>query len=102
MENSTREQMQYRRRRPSREACLRPEFAELYPSLRAGEWIPAAVVADRVLADSLLRGSETAIRGRVLLERHFEFRGGSARGGEREGVRRPASEEEDRWQPVSH
>jgi hypothetical protein len=87
MENPTQEQTQYRRRRFSREACLRPEFAELYPGLRAGEWIPAAVIADRVLADSLLHGTDTAIRGRVLRESHFVFRGGSARGGEREGIR---------------
>ena len=33
-----------------REARLRSEFAALYPGLRAGEWAPAAVVADRVLA----------------------------------------------------
>ncbi|HEX5576179.1 MAG TPA: hypothetical protein VFX42_09920, partial [Gemmatimonadales bacterium] len=56
------------RRRQSREARLRPEFANLYPGLRPDEWASAAVMADRVLADSLLRGSETAIRGRVLLE----------------------------------
>ena len=36
-----------------REARLRPKFAALYPGLGAGEWAPAAVVADRVLAQSL-------------------------------------------------
>lgn len=70
-----------------REARLRPEFAQLYPGIRAGEWCAAAVLADRVLADSLLRGSDTAIRGRVLLDAHFDFRGGTSLGGEREGVR---------------
>jgi hypothetical protein len=73
--------------RQVREARLRPEFAELYPGLRAGEWVSAAVVADRVLADALLRGTEMAIRGRVLLAAHFEFRGGGSQGGERDGVR---------------
>ena len=51
-----------------REARLRPEFAACYPGLRAGEWAPAAVVADRVLAQSLLRASDGIVRGRVLLE----------------------------------
>jgi hypothetical protein len=70
-----------------REARLRPEFAALYPELRAGEWAPAAVVADGVLAQSLLRASDGTIRGRVLLEVHFEFRHGGAPGGERHGLR---------------
>jgi hypothetical protein len=74
-------------RRHSREARLRPEFVNLYPSLRAGEWAPAAILADRVLAGFLIRGSATALRGRVLLDIHFEFRGGESEGGEREGVR---------------
>ena len=73
--------------RHAREARLRPEFAEFYPGLRAGEWVSAAVLADRVLADALLRGMGMAIRGRVLLAAHFEFRGGQSRGGERHGVR---------------
>ena len=71
----------------SREARLRPEFAALYPGLRVGEWAPAAVVADRVLAQSLLRASDGTVRGRVLLEAHFEFRHGRSLGGERHGLR---------------
>jgi hypothetical protein len=70
-----------------REARLRPEFAALYPGLRVGEWAPAAVVADRVLAQSLLRASDGSFRGRVLLEAHFEFRHGTSLGGERHGLR---------------
>ena len=77
---------------PSREARVRPEFASLYPGLRSGEWASAATVADRVLAAWLMRGSETAIRGRVLLDAHFEFRGGGSEGGERTGVRIVAGE----------
>lgn len=76
------------RRRRSREARLYPQFAHLYPDLRAGEWVSAATMADRVLAGSLIRGGESAIRGRVLLDAHFEFRGGESEGGVREGVRR--------------
>jgi hypothetical protein len=73
--------------RQAREARLRAEYMELYPGLRPGVWEPAAVLADRLLAESLLRGSETALRGRVLLEAHFEFRGGASQGGERDGMR---------------
>jgi hypothetical protein len=70
-----------------REARLRPEHAHTYPEIRPERWEPAATLADRVLAGWLLRGNLLAIRGRVLLDEHFEFRGGSGRGGEREGAR---------------
>jgi hypothetical protein len=70
-----------------REARLRPEWGELYPALRAGKWESAAVLADRRMADSLLRGTGTALHGRVLPDAHFDFRGGAARGGERASVR---------------
>jgi hypothetical protein len=73
--------------RQPREARVRQEFAALYPGLRLGEWAAAAVVADRVLADCLLRGRATAIRGRVLPDAHFEFRGSGSESGERSGVR---------------
>jgi len=73
--------------RQPREARLRPGNSELYPGIRAGEWRTAAILADQVLAGLLLRGVDAALRGRVLLETHFEFRGGSTTGGEREGVR---------------
>jgi hypothetical protein len=74
-------------RQVPREARLRPEHAHRYPGVRPERWEAAAIVADRVLAGWLLRGNDIAIRGRVLLEAHFEFRGGSERGGEREGAR---------------
>lgn len=73
--------------RTIREAQLRPEYAELYAGFRPGEWENAAVLADRLLADQILRGSGTALRGRVLVDAHFEFRGGVSQGGEREGMR---------------
>ena len=72
----------------AREASLLPEHAPLYPGIPAGEWLPAAVLADRVLAGRLLRGACSALHGRALVEEHFEFRGGDAgRRGEREGYR---------------
>lgn len=79
-----------------REARLRPEWAELYPALSAGEWESAAVLADRLMADSLLRGTGMALQGRVLSDAHFDFRGGAARGGERAGVRLQSSVGVDR------
>jgi len=71
----------------AREARLRPEQAHRYPWIRPGEWQPAAMLADRVLAGHLLRGRDDVIWGRVLVEAHFEFRGGSARAGERAAIR---------------
>lgn len=68
-----------------REARLRAEHSHRYPGVRPERWEPAATVADRVLAGWLLRGSLIALRGRVLQDAHFEFRGGSERGREREG-----------------
>jgi hypothetical protein len=70
-----------------REACLRSGHGSLYPGLIAGEWKTAAVLADQILAARLLRGTPAAVKGRVLPESHFAFRGGISTGGEREGVR---------------
>ena len=59
-----------------REARLRPEFADLYPTLTPGQWEPAARIAEVVLARFLLSQiSEVPLEDRVLDERHFEFRG---------------------------
>lgn len=59
-----------------REARLRPEFADLYPTLTPGQWEPAARIAEVVLARFLLMQiSEAPLQDRVLDERHFEFRG---------------------------
>lgn len=70
-----------------REARLLPAGVGLYPGIHPGEWRPAAVLADQVLAGWLIRGLGTAILGRVLLNEHFEFRGVGTPGGERGGVR---------------
>jgi hypothetical protein len=59
-----------------REARLRPEFADLYPTLTPGHWEPAARIAEVVLARFLLSQiSEAPLQDRILDERHFEFRG---------------------------
>ena len=59
-----------------REARLRPEFADIYPTLTPGQWEPAARVAEVVLARLLLLEiSEAPLHDRLLNEEHFEFRG---------------------------
>jgi len=61
-----------------REARLRPEFADLYPGLTAGQWLPAARIAEAVLANVLLQQmGEGPAPDRLLPEAHFEFRGGT-------------------------
>lgn len=67
-----------------REARLRPEFADLYPSLTPGQWEPAARVAEAVLARLLLMEiTEAPIQDRTLNEDHFEFRGATPDGAPR-------------------
>jgi len=67
-----------------REARLRAEFADLYPTLTAGQWEPAARVAEAVLARLLLLEiSDAPLQDRVLREEHFEFRGESPDGAPR-------------------
>lgn len=63
-----------------REARLRLEFAELYPSVPANQWIPAAEAGAKVLFAILAQDPTRALPARVLNARHFEFRGGWDRG----------------------
>ncbi|MGH7528646.1 MAG: hypothetical protein ACREMX_18280 [Gemmatimonadales bacterium] len=59
-----------------RQARLKPEFAHLYPGIPPGEWQPAAVMADRVLALRLQAGKAgEVLRDRALSGEHFEYRG---------------------------
>jgi len=62
----------------SRETRVRAGFGHLYPELRPG-W-DAAQNAARRLADRLLarQGYAALLKGRVLADEHFEFRGGSS------------------------
>jgi hypothetical protein len=71
---------------PRREARLRPEHARRYPGIVPDVWDSAAVIADRVMADGLLRGAAVGWRSRILHDAHFEFRGGQH--GPRERPRR--------------
>ena len=76
-----------------REARLRPEFADLYPTLTPGQWEPAARVAEVVLARLLLLEiSEAPFQDRILNEEHFEFRGETPDGAPRHTHSRVADE----------
>jgi hypothetical protein len=59
-----------------RQALLKSGFAHLYPGIPPGEWQPASVMVDQVMA--LRPGgahASSSARRRVLDGRHFEFRG---------------------------
>jgi hypothetical protein len=60
----------------SREARLRPEFAQSYPPLTPDVWESATVVTQKVIAWRLQYGLGGLFRwDRVLNPEHFEFRG---------------------------
>lgn len=58
-----------------RQALLKSGSAHLYPGIPPGEWQPAGVMADMVLALRNGSSQKSLPRDRVLDERHFEFRG---------------------------
>jgi len=67
--------------RPSlRQARLKPECAALYPGLEPSCWLPASVVAQHLLARALeLPNPDPVLLRRLMLDEHFEFRGGVKR-----------------------
>ena len=60
-----------------REVRVRASYAELYPDLPPGVWVPA-----RTFAELIVRRASSArslgIHRRTLDPRHFEFRGGAS------------------------
>lgn len=64
----------------AREACLKPEYAHLYPGLTPGTWYKAAWLSARQFAREASDGRASSI-ARMVDEAHFEFRGGRPRGG---------------------
>ena len=59
-----------------RQALLNSSFAHLYPGIPPGEWQPAAVMVDQVIALRMTGSSASpTARNRILDPRHFEFRG---------------------------
>jgi hypothetical protein len=69
---------------PSREARLRPEYAELYPDVEPGVWYVAATLAEHLLAHFLRQErASRSLPERILDDHHFEFRGEGGRKGGR-------------------
>src|ERR687889_819069 len=64
-----------------REARLRPEWAHLYPGLEANAWAVAAELVPLVLRHRLQNQPTWEFTRRILVDEHFEFRGGRDRGG---------------------
>jgi hypothetical protein len=62
----------------AREACLKPEYAHLYPGLEPGVWYRAAWLSARQFARQPCDGEAASI-ARMVDEHHFEFRGGRPR-----------------------
>jgi hypothetical protein len=63
-----------------RQAKLRPECADRYPTLPARMWTSAASLAELVASyRRALHRPERARKGRTLPEADFEFRGGFPR-----------------------
>lgn len=63
----------------SREARLRPEFADHYPGVEPGIWEPVDEVM-RALTNGPSQGAAACQAAGRLPDRHFEFRGGIRRG----------------------
>jgi hypothetical protein len=63
-----------------RRAKLKPQFGSQYPELPADHWLPAWQAAMR-RAERVGRtaGADTLLRGRLLPDEHFEFKGGKPR-----------------------
>jgi hypothetical protein len=80
-----------------RQALLKSGSAHLYPGIPPGEWQPAAVMAEMVLA--LRSGAARALPqslDRVLDDRHFEFRGRLSAGAQDDQRRSRLEDRQDR------
>jgi hypothetical protein len=62
-----------------REARLRPEWADRYPGIPADVWHVAAQLVPIVLRHRLQGRSSWEFAERILVDEHFEFRGGRPR-----------------------
>jgi hypothetical protein len=62
-----------------REARLRPEWAHLYAELEADVWMVAAELVPLVLRHRLQDQTTWEFTRRILVDEHFEFRGGRDR-----------------------
>ena len=62
-----------------RESRLRPEWADLYPGVQPDVWHLAAELVPQVLRHRMQNQGTWEFTRRILLDDHFEFRGGRAR-----------------------
>ena len=80
-----------------RQALLKSDSAHLYPGIPAGEWQPATVMVDLVLAlGSTKSGGQSQGRDRALNGEHFEFRGRPSAGAQDDQRRSRLEERRDR------
>ncbi len=63
-----------------REARLRPKWADLYPGVTADVWLAAASLVPVVLRHRLQDRPTWGFTERIMIDDHFEFRGGRRRG----------------------
>ena len=80
-----------------RQALLKSSSAHLYPGIPPGEWQPAAVMVDMVVAQRAgSNNGPSQGRNRVLDERHFQFRGRLSAGGKDDQRRSRLEDRRDR------
>jgi hypothetical protein len=80
-----------------RQALLKSGSAHLYPGIPSGEWQPASVMVDLVLAlGNGKSGGQPQARDRVLSGEHFEFRGRPSAGAQDDQRRSRLEERRDR------
>jgi hypothetical protein len=68
-----------------RQARLKLQFAPLYSGIIAGEWMPAWLLAEQLLARAEREGVPPGER--VCVPAHIEFRGGGKRPPELRGLK---------------
>lgn len=61
-----------------REARLLSKYVQYYPGLPVGVWLPAGEVAEHIVSVVREEGGRFGWQGRVLVDDHFEFRGGDS------------------------
>lgn len=70
---------------PERQARIKWEFASLYPGIVAGEWMPAWLLAEKMVEHARQPGGDP--ERRVCDPAHCEFRGGGPRPPQFRGLR---------------
>jgi len=70
-----------------REASLKAEYGDWYPSIEPGVWCPAALMVTRVRKQQREGEPRWSLCSRVLADAHFDFRGGDGHSTEH-GTRR--------------